>query len=149
MELISAILILIFCFFTGKIIETNHYKSIRKRELKLFKKPYVTFAKNLGVNKKVKSVNLVSGSVVLGCDHFKAFVAELKNIFGGNVSSYESVLDRGRREAVLRMREQAYKNNADVILNVKIDTVMLMPIGTKHQPQVCVTAYGTAIKYAK
>ena len=76
--------------------------------------------------------------------------ASLKNLFGGNVSAYESCLDRGRREAILRMREQALKCGANIVINVKLETINLEPIGGKHHhPKVCVLAYGTAIKYDK
>lgn len=149
MDFLLAIVILAFCYFSGSITEKNHYKSIRNRELSLFKQPYVSFAKKIGANKQVKNSFLVSASVVLGCDHFKAFIADLKSIFGGNVSTYESVLDRGRREAILRIRERARNNRANVVLNVKVDTVMLDPLGTSKHPKVCVTAYGTAVEYAK
>lgn len=149
MDLIIAIIGLIICMFTGSFVEKRHYKSIRNRELKLYKQPYISFAKSIGTNKPVEKSFLVSSSVVIGCDHFKAFLAEMKGIFGGNVSAYETVLDRGRREAILRVRENAKKNRADVVLNLKIETVMLDPLGTSQHPKVCVTAYGTAIRYAR
>ena len=140
---------LVICYITGNIIEKNHYKKIKEREIKLYKSPYVTFGKSFAYSPKIKESYLVSSSVVIGCDYFKAFLAGLKNLFGGNVSAYESVLDRGRREALLRMREYAAEKHANAIINVKIDTVMLDPIGTKSFPKVCVTTYGTAIKYGR
>ena len=97
----------------------------------------------------MKNSQLVASSVVIGCDGFKSFLANLKNIFGGNVSAYELVLDRGRREAILRIREEAVKYKADLVMNLKIDTIMLDPIGTNTNPKVCITAYGTAIEYDK
>ncbi|MCI5128213.1 MAG: hypothetical protein D3907_06860, partial [Candidatus Electrothrix sp. AUS3] len=33
--------------------------------------------------------------------YFKRIVAGLRNIFGGNVQSYETLVDRARREAVI------------------------------------------------
>ena len=44
---------------------------------------------------------------MVSVDYFKRFLAGLRMIFGGRVSSYESLLDRARREALLRMRLQA------------------------------------------
>lgn len=109
----------------------------------------MSFNKPIKINRPIRSANLVSSSVVLGCDHFKSFVASLKGLFGGNISVYESVMDRGRREAILRIREQALRQRANILVNVKIETVMLSPLGTSEHPQVCVTAYGTAISYEK
>ena len=149
MDLIIVIACLVLCYITGSRIEKNHYKKIKARELALYKSPYLTFGKAFAKSNKVKKAFLVSTSVVLGCDYFKSFLAGLKNIFGGNVSAYESVLDRGRREALLRIRELAYARKANAVINVKIETIMLDPLGTTKNPKVCITAYGTAIEYDK
>jgi uncharacterized protein YbjQ (UPF0145 family) len=147
MDALIVITCLIVCYFTGSIIEKNHYKKIKQREVALYKAPCLTYGKSFSKSSKVKKCSLVSSSVVIGCDYFKSFLAGLRNIFGGNVSAYESVLDRGRREALLRMREYALAIKANAVINVKIETVMLDPLGTKQNPKVCVTAYGTAIEY--
>ncbi len=149
MDLIIFIAALIVCYVTGSIIENSHYKNISEREAKLAYAPYISFAKNALGKQKVKNSFLVSSSVVVGCDYFKAFLAALRNFFGGQVSAYESVMDRGRREAVLRVREKALAGKANAVVNLKIDTVMLEPVGGRKFPKVCVLAYGTAIEYDK
>lgn len=146
MDLLIAIALLIICYFTGRTREKKHYKSIREREVKLYKQPHINFSKNVNISQPVKNAKLVFASVVIGCDYFKVFLASLRNIFGGNVSAYESVLDRGRREAILRIRESAYRMNADLVMNIKIETVML---SEQTMSQVCITAYGTAVEYDK
>lgn len=146
MDLLIAIALLIICYFTGRTREKRHYKSIREREVKLYKQPHINFSKNVNISQPVKNAQLVSASVVIGCDYFKVFLASLRNIFGGNVSAYESVLDRGRREAILRIRESAYRMRADLVMNIKIETVML---SEQTMSQVCITAYGTAVEYDK
>ncbi|DAA85012.1 TPA: hypothetical protein CPT95_06660 [Candidatus Gastranaerophilales bacterium HUM_15] len=146
MDLLIAIALLIICYFTGRSREKKHYKSIREREVKLYKQPHINFSKNVNISQPVKNAQLVSASVVIGCDYFKVFLASLRNIFGGNVSAYESVLDRGRREAILRIRESAYRMRADLVMNIKIETVML---SEQTMSQVCITAYGTAVEYDK
>ena len=146
MDLLIAIALLIICYFTGRSREKKHYKSIHEREVKLYKQPHINFSKNVNISQPVKNAKLVSASVVIGCDYFKVFLASLRNIFGGNVSAYESVLDRGRREAILRIRESAYRMRADLVMNIKIETVML---SEQTMSQVCITAYGTAVEYDK
>jgi len=146
MDLLIAIALLIICYFTGRSREKKHYKSIREREVKLYKQHHINFSKNVNISQPVKNAQLVSASVVIGCDYFKVFLASLRNIFGGNVSAYESVLDRGRREAILRIRESAYRMRADLVMNIKIETVML---SEQTMSQVCITAYGTAVEYDK
>ena len=93
---------------------------------------------------KFESADLVVGSAVISIDFFKQFVATLRKIFGGTVRSYETLLDRARREAILRMKEMA--GDAVVIVNVRIEAA---PIGKKARKGnvSCVeaVAYGTAL----
>ncbi|MBE9562458.1 MAG: heavy metal-binding domain-containing protein, partial [Proteobacteria bacterium] len=74
--------------------------------------------------------------------------AMLRNLVGGKVIVYESLLDRSRREAVLRMKEQAIEWKAKQILNVRLETVAIGGrFGGRIDPgSVEVIAYGTGIK---
>lgn len=143
--LISAIL-LIIAYFTGSIIEKKHFENIRAREIKLMKLPHTSIGKRLISNKKpVKKVKLVTGCAVIASDHFKEFVSGFKTFFGGRMTSYESIIDRARREAILRMRESAV--DSSIIINMKLETTILSDSLQKQPAQVAVMAYGTAITY--
>jgi len=68
-------------------------------------------------------------------------------LIGGRVKPYESLLERGRREALLRMKEQALALNANLIVNVKIETAAISKGATAQQIGcVEVLAYGTALR---
>ena len=58
-------------------------------------------------------------------------------------------MKRARREAVLRMREKA--KNADIIVNLRLETAMLNTEDNNNNqlPKVSVIAYGTAITYER
>ena len=64
---------------------------------------------------------MVSGSAVISLDYFKRVVASLRMLMGGRVRTYESLIDRARREAVLRMK-QSCKIDTGIILNVRVET---------------------------
>ena len=149
MDLLIFITLLIVAYLSGKYIEQSHYRKIKKREKDLIKRPYLTIAKQIAGNKRVKEATLVSASVVIGCDYFRSFLAIMRNIFGGNVSTFESLMDRARRESLLRVREKALKMGAGAVVNVKLDSIILDSMQPNSAPKVCVTAYGTALKYAK
>ena len=146
MDFLLIILLIILTYFTGSIIEKRHFKQIIKREKALIRKPIISYGKRFtGRNKKIKKVELVTGETVISGDYFKNFAAGLKNFFGGRLTSFESVMDRGRREAILRMREKAKK--ASIIVNTRVEAVMLNDIYTGSVPQCAIIAYGTAITY--
>jgi uncharacterized protein YbjQ (UPF0145 family) len=72
----------------------------------------------------------------------------VRNFFGGRVSAYESLLDRARREAVLRMKEAAYARGATVILNARLEisSVSGLDAGQRGARSAEVLAYGTALR---
>ena len=146
-DLIILALTLLVTYITGSLIEKAHYNKIKKREKALIKQPIVTYGvKNWDTSKKVTKVELVSGEVVVSVDYFKTYAASLKNLFGGKLNSIESVLDRGRREAILRMREKA--RGANFIVNTKIEQVMMNDVSKPNSyPKCALIAYGTAITY--
>jgi len=131
-------------YTAGTFAEKRHYRSIHAREQALLHLPAVTTRTSHYPDAQIESADLVLGSTVISVDYFKQFVAMLRKIFGGTVRSYETLLDRARREAVLRMKEVA--GGAVVIVNVRIEAA---PIGKKARKGnvSCVeaVAYGTAL----
>jgi uncharacterized protein YbjQ (UPF0145 family) len=87
-------------------------------------------------------VKLITGNVVISIDYFKKILAGLINFFGGNISAYETLIDRARREAVLRMKESA--KGASEIINIRIETTSILK-NTQSVGAIEVIAYGTAI----
>lgn len=149
-DLLYIIILIAITYFTGSVIEKNHFNKIKKREKALVRYPVVNFGiKDWDPNRKIKKFQLVTGEAVISGDYFKTFAASLKNTFGGRLTSLESVMDRARREAILRMREKAY--GANFIINVKIEATMVNDIYANQggTPQCAVIAYGTAITYEK
>ncbi len=147
-DILLLLIVLGITFMTGTIIEKRHFENIKKREIALIKKPIINFgAKTWHTNRKIKSIQLVTGECVISGDYFKNFVASLKSFFGGRLTTFESVLDRGRREAILRMREKA--RGANFIINTRIESVMINDTYNPQEsvPQCAIIAYGTAITY--
>lgn len=143
-ELIVFLILISLGYFCGRVLESRHFRSIQAREHQLLYLPVVTL-KSTDDQRPVADVALISGSVVISIDYFKRFLATLRALFGGRISAYETLIDRGRREAILRMKEQA--GNADIIFNLRIET---SAIGKGEKDKVTgieVLAYGTAVTY--
>ena len=88
---------------------------------------------------------LVRGNVVVSVDYFKVVVAGLRNLVGGRVATFESLLDRGRREAILRMQAQARECGADAVYNMKFETSRVSGNAGQSVGSIEVLAYGTAL----
>lgn len=143
-QLIVFLILIALGYSLGTLAEKRHYKSIAQREEAFLHMPAVTFRKTTVDETAVQNAQLVAGSAVIAIDYFKQFLAGLRNIFGGNLKSYESLIDRARREAILRMKEQA--GEADIIVNVRIETATIGK-SKRKQKSTCVEAlaYGTAL----
>jgi len=141
------LLLLIVTYFIGSAIEAGHYRSIRLRESKTRRTPLTNF-KTPPPGWQVEGSELVTGSVVISVDYFKRFLAGLRGLVGGRVKTYESLLDRARREAILRVKEQALERGYDAVINLRIETSRLASSGRdgKGTAGVEILAFGTAIK---
>jgi uncharacterized protein YbjQ (UPF0145 family) len=136
---------LIFFGFIGSYVERKHYASIRAREAATAALPIVTL-KTLDPEKIVASARLVSTAVVISHDHFKRFLANLRSIFGGRIRSYDTLMDRARREALLRLKAQCPE--ASIIANLRLETLTVAKsAGNRGVIAVEVIAYGTAVRY--
>ena len=94
-----------------------------------------------------RSSALVVGSVVIAEDYFKRVAAGLKSLVGGRLVAYESLLERGRREAIVRMKAQARQLGASAVVNVRLETASLSEDWSGSRPIFSAEfiAYGTAL----
>lgn len=143
-DLIIFIILLAMGYGFGRYAESNHYKSIIKREKQLNNIPAIA-TRIPPIRRQDLNSQLVAGNVVISIDYFKRFIAGLRNIFGGRVTAYETLLDRARREAILRMKEEAQKLNAEFVFNIKLETSSIHKGRGNSIGSVEVLAYGTAL----
>jgi len=139
------LLLMVFGYAFGSFAERRHYASIRRREAEL--QELVVVASKFIPSEDMHSAEtrLVTGSVVISIDYFKRFVAGLRSLVGGRVSSYESLIDRARREAILRMKEEARQQGAHAVFNIKLETASIYKGRRQQVGSVEVLAYGTAV----
>ncbi|MFC1584868.1 YbjQ family protein [Fibrobacterota bacterium] len=143
MELFVIICLIILGYVAGTRLEARHYRSIEQRERELLMLPIVSDRSQASILKASNS-ELVYGSVVISIDYFKRILAGLRNLFGGAVVAYETLLDRARREALLRMKEMA--PGASMIVNVRIETSSISKSTQNNNlGSIEVLAYGTAL----
>lgn len=127
----------------GQRAEKKHYASIMQRERQLIALPTTNARAPMDSEAVIARAELVQGSVVISIDYFKRIAAGLRGVVGGRVQSYETLVDRARREAVLRMKERC--PGADEILNLRLETSTISGGGGRAIGSVEVVAYGTAL----
>ncbi len=130
----------------GTFLEKRHYRDIESREKLYLSTPIVTMEEMVDYENDVMSSTMAMGSVVISIDYFKRMLSSLQKIVGGRVTAYETLVDRARREAILRMIENS--GGADIIENVRVETSAIGQSANKKNAvgSVEALAYGTAIK---
>ena len=139
------LVLMLLGFFAGSYIEKKHFEDLHDREYRTRQLTIV----NIGAKTPIPEADrakLFVGSVVISSDYFKTFVASWINVFGGRIGVFETLVERGRREALLRMKEEALKWGARQIVNVRLETAEL----SGHTPgglvSVEIIAYGTGVQ---
>lgn len=145
MQLFIPLILVLVCFLIGKGIELHHFKKLSERE-QLFSGIIVTNLKTVPPQYANAQPILVMGSAVIATDYFKVFAAGLRKLFGGEMRSYVTLMERARREAVLRMLEQAAGQGASAVWNIRYETSTTHGQQQKKAGGVEVLVYGTALK---
>lgn len=144
-QLIIFIILIMLGYIFGRMAESKHYRSIEEREQFWMTRPASTYKTVSDSGRKIRKSELVCGNVVISVDYFKRIVAGLRNLFGGEVRAYETLLDRARREAILRLHESS--GDADEIINLRLETSSIYKGKGKQVGSVEVLAYGTAVYF--
>lgn len=106
-------------YVVGGFVERRHFASLAEREKLTRGLPVVTHDM-IEPGPPIAELRLVAGTAVVALDRFKQIVGKVRNLFGGTVIAYESLLDRARREAVLRLKADAV--GASEIVDLRIVT---------------------------
>ena len=145
--LVIFLILLLLGYVFGRLAERGHLKSIERREKLTTNIPAVNL-KVIPRNLNNCRTRLVSGNVVVSIDYYKKVLSAIRSVFGGRLRSYESLLDRARREAILRMKAACVRAGGKAIVNVRIETASINRYSQNRSSSVGsveVVAYGTAL----
>jgi len=152
-EVIIAILFflvpLVICgLVIGRTVEKRHLKNLEERE-SATSGMLVTQIKSFpNASNSGPPPNLVLAEVAIGSDHLKSFLAKWRNIFGGEVRSFQTLQERGKREVILRLVEKARDQGYNAVCNVRVSPAdvggNIMTTKKKQMPMAVVIASGTA-----
>ncbi|EPF79898.1 YbjQ family protein [Acinetobacter rudis] len=139
--LIFKVVVFLFLFFIGwgfgRHIERSHLQALDEKERRL---SYIRLDTSRFKTSDSHGQLLIS-NVVISHDYFKMVWAAIHNFFGGRLLTYESVTERARREAIIRLKLQAEQLGATQLLGLRLNTTEIGMQGG----MVEVFAYATAI----
>lgn len=91
--------------------------------------------------KEIEALGIVKGTTVHTKNFGKDFMAGMKTLVGGEISSYTEMLTEARQIATKRMVDEANAMGADAIVNIRFGSSAVM------QGAAEIIAYGTAVKF--
>ena len=92
---------------------------------------------------ELETIELVKGSTIQSKHLGKDILQALKSLIGGELQSYNEMMNEARALATKRMVEEAKKLKADGIVNIRYASSSVM------QNAAEVIAYGTAVHFKK
>ena len=144
----TPIVLLLLGLVVGRTVERRHFRRLAQLEQALFTIP-LTDLKDAPPGIAAAGATLVTGSVVVASDYLKTILAGLRNLIGGEVRSFERLMERARREAVCRVMRAAHEDGAVAVVNLRLETSNIGRTRSKNKrkimPMVEVIAYGTAL----
>ena len=91
--------------------------------------------------KEIEALGIVKGTTVHTKSFGKDFMAGMKTLVGGEITSYTEMLTEARQIATKRMVDEANAMGADAVINIRFGSSSVM------QSAAEVIAYGTAVKF--
>jgi len=88
----------------------------------------------------VETLGLVRGATVRSKHIGTDIMAGLRNVVGGEMKGYSSMLAGAREQALDRMAEEARRLGADAIVGFRMETSSIMSGASE------IVAYGTAVR---
>ena len=88
----------------------------------------------------VETLGLVRGATVRAKHVGTDIMAGLRNLVGGEMKAYSSMLAGAREQALDRMAEEARALGADAVVAVRMETATIMQGASE------IVAYGTAVR---
>lgn len=144
--LFITVVLLVGGLVVGKARDRSHLASIQERE-QAYRGIILDNRKRIVSPETVESAVLVQGQYVAASDYFKTFATGLRTLVGGEMKSIMTLMNRARREAVLRMIEEARAQGATEVWNIRFQTSNINAMsGKAGMAQVELIAYGTAIR---
>ena len=90
-----------------------------------------------------EALGIVKGQIVQSKNIGRDFMAGMKTIVGGEITSYTDMISLARQMATKRMVDEAKNLGADAVINVRYGSSSVMNGAAE------IIAYGTAVRFKK
>lgn len=130
----------------GASVERRHFANLDAREDRIRATMIVTQNRELFAPLEGKQApRMLMAETAIATDYMKTYLAGWRGFFGGEVRSYRTLLERARREATLRMVEEAQRMGYNAVGNIRLDPCEIGGAGATAIIVATATAYHSGI----
>ena len=134
-------------FVLGRFSEKKHLRSLEEREA-LHSNFLITDLKSFPMlSENTKTPEMFIGEVTVATDYYKSFIGKLRNFFGGEMVCFEILKIRARREATMKIIEQAHEKGYNAICNLRLETADIGGSTLSRKSAVTVSVIASATAY--
>jgi len=134
-------------FIFGRFSEKKHLKSLTERE-EGTSEFLVTDLKSFPmISDMDKTPEMIIGEVTIATDYYKSFVGKLRNFFGGEMVCFETLKMRARREATMKIIEEAREKGFNAICNLRLETADIGGSTLSRKSAITVSILASATAY--
>lgn len=145
-QCILPIALIVLGAIAGTLVEQAHFRRIIKREQETAGIAATDLKVFLAGTDPRAGGTLVTSEVVIAGDALKNFIAYFIKLVGGEISVYETLMKRARREATLRLKESARAQGYNALANLRLETSDIGMMAGKGKA-VAVAVVGSATAY--
>ena len=127
-----------FGWFFGTRNEIKHLDRLKNAEIEIME--IKLFSNKFHTSSAVG--HFISSNAVVSQNFYKSTHATIKNVLCKSLSEHEATADRARREAIIKLKQQAKNLGANEIHGFRLETASIL----NHGGIIEVIAYGTAIR---
>ncbi len=148
MDFIFTLLVLVpIGFFFGRFSEKRHERELEEKEKKHSDFVVSDIKSFPGISSMSKVPKMFVGEVTIAGDYYKTFAGGLRNLFGGEMKLYSSLVSRARREAIFRLVEQAKAEGYNAACNLRVDSADINGSVITKKKSVSVSIIASATAY--
>lgn len=134
-------------FVVGGYMERRHLADLAEREARVVGVLATQVKSFPFAGPSQPAPTMLVAETVVSSDYLKSFLAGWRSIFGGEVRSFRTIMERARREALVQLKEQAVQSGYNAICNLRIDTADVGGRGANQKNKIVmasILASGTA-----
>lgn len=144
LNLLILIILLAIGYGFWRYFEKRHFKEITKNESLL--KDIIILSDWDLKNIEAEGWELLMWNIVVSVDYFKKFIAWLINFFWWRITTYETLLDRARRDSIVQVKRQAKEKWYNSLVNLRLETSSISRWAKNQIWSIEMFAYATACR---